>query len=62
MGNYICELNYMGTKSKIENKLGDQKYNFNFCLSTRYGTIYNEWIAHQVNKFELLISQSRIER
>ena len=28
LGDQICELNYMGTKSVIEDKLGDQKCNF----------------------------------
>ena len=28
----ICELNYRGTKSEIEDKLGDQKCNFTLLL------------------------------
>ena len=28
IGNQICELNYRGTKFKIRDKLGNQKYNF----------------------------------
>jgi len=32
LGDQICELNYRGTKSKIGDKLGDQKYNFTFKI------------------------------
>ncbi|KAL5170483.1 hypothetical protein HKD37_11G032187 [Glycine soja] len=32
IGDQICELNYRGTKSKIRDKLGDQKYNFTLLI------------------------------
>jgi len=32
LGDQICELNYRGTKSEIEDKLKDQKCNFVYYL------------------------------
>jgi len=52
----ICELNYRGTKCKIENKLGDQKYNFTLYLFHSYinNTINNNSV-HITFIFNLIL-------
>jgi len=40
LGDQICELNYRGTKSIIEDKMEDQFYNFTFKLQLKVTKIY----------------------